>query len=248
MLLDPRNGPAFDLAGPRAPFDRAIRRAVVVLSTPRTGSTLLCRTLWDSGRLAAPKEYFNPMQARDWAVRRGEHVASYLPSRALPLWERRWTPARRREHIATVLAHRTDASGLFACKLQHNQLGRWFGDLPGLEDAVGQLIIVRLTRDDKTAQARSWVRALQTGQWAAHQPVRGPTRVHPFALRRAARVLREREAAWDALLAGRQVLHLRSEDVFDDLDRSMRQVLDYAEVPSSGPLPPPALSAQRVAD
>ena len=241
MLLDPRNGPAFDL--PRSPSSRA-RRVALVVSTPRTASTLLCRTLWDSGRMAAPKEYFNPMQARDWALRQRMPGVRWLPTRSLPLWERALTTRQRRAHMAAVLAHRTDVHGLFAAKLQYNQLARWFGDLDQLQDALGQLIIVRLSRDDRTAQARSWVRAMQTGQWAAHQPVRGATQVHPAAVARAQQVLTEREAAWDHALRHRAVLHLRSEEVMSNLDGSMRRVLDAVGRNSSGPLPPAALTRQ----
>ena len=48
-LLDARNGEPFDL--PPSPLRP---RTYVVASLPRTGSTLLCNALWDTGRAGAP--------------------------------------------------------------------------------------------------------------------------------------------------------------------------------------------------
>src|SRR5688572_4337432 len=64
MLLDPRNGPDWDL--PRLAGDA---RTYVIASIPRSGSTLLGNALWDTHRVGAPKEYLNPMQIRDWEAR-----------------------------------------------------------------------------------------------------------------------------------------------------------------------------------
>ena len=80
MLLDPRNGPAFDLPTPHSP-----RRTYVIASTPRTGSTLLARALWDTGLVGAPKEYLNPMQIRDLGGTPGPHVDP-APASPGPAW------------------------------------------------------------------------------------------------------------------------------------------------------------------
>jgi hypothetical protein len=65
-LIDPRNSASHDFPPPGGPV-----RAYVIAATQRSGSTLLCRTLWDSGIAGAPKEYLNPLQLRDWEVRFG---------------------------------------------------------------------------------------------------------------------------------------------------------------------------------
>ena len=71
-LLDVRNGEAYDCgSGPAT-------RTLVVASTPRCGSTMFCRTLWETGMVGAPKEYFNPTQRRDWMVRSGSSLAVRL--------------------------------------------------------------------------------------------------------------------------------------------------------------------------
>ena len=65
-LLDPRNGPRWDLPPPESPPDN-----YVIAAIPRSGSTLLSRVLWDCGQAGAPSEYLNPMQLCDWERRFG---------------------------------------------------------------------------------------------------------------------------------------------------------------------------------
>ena len=111
-LLDPRNGEAFDLSPAQVPG-----RTYVVASTPRTGSTLLCRLLWDLGCAGAPKEYLNPMQMRDWEVRLGESrlwslCCGWLRGPAVGLLgQRRWTREELGRYIDRVRQRRTSAAG-----------------------------------------------------------------------------------------------------------------------------------------
>ena len=117
MLLDPRNGPRWDLH-----TTEQNRRSYVVASTPRTGSTLLCRTLWGTGLVGAPKEYLNPMQLRDWEVRLGSPWSSLrhraLGGMSLGLVTRgRWDHQRIAQHLDRVKQRRTASSGWFGMKL-----------------------------------------------------------------------------------------------------------------------------------
>ena len=59
----PSETEAFDFVGSPPPS-----RFYVACSTPRSGSTLLTRLLWRSGRMGAPHEYFKPAETlvADW--------------------------------------------------------------------------------------------------------------------------------------------------------------------------------------
>ena len=231
MFLDPRNGPAWDLAGGEP------RRTYVVLATPRTGSTLLCRTLWDTGRAAAPKEYCNPMQAHDWAMRRGERTA---PAALRVLWERTRSSHFRRRHPEQVRGHRTTRDGLFGIKLQPAQVERWFGDGDGVERALGPVTWITLRRLDEQSQLDSWLRAARTGHWSATQRSSGLPVPRAWLEDELARRL----ACMDRWMTGRPHLSLTTESVFRDLPGALRTVLACIGQPTTGPMPPAALRSQ----
>jgi LPS sulfotransferase NodH len=160
LLLDPRNGPDWDLPAPDAP-----PRTYVVASLPRSGSTLLCNLLWDCGAAGAPKEYLNPMQLRDWELRLGAPAArlrnALLVGPAVGALAGRWGwgPARVQAHLARVRARRSQG-GWFGLKLHLHHLRRWAGAAP-LEELLGPVRVLRIQRGDRLGQALSWARALQ---------------------------------------------------------------------------------------
>lgn len=233
MLLDPRNGPNWDLHG-------AHNRTYVVASTPRTGSTLLCRTLWDTGLAGAPKEYLNPMQIRDWEVRLGSATSAtrhrLLSGPLLGLVGRlRWSAPRVDAHLARVQQLRTGSNGWFGLKLHAHHHRRWFRSRP-LAHALGPVTWIRIRREDRVAQAVSWERALQTGRWAAHQ--RPTFTLSPVYRRRAIerrlRAIAHDEAWWDAVLENETVLDLTFERLRTVRAATIRQVLTYLDVPGGG--------------
>ena len=120
-LIDPRNGAEWDLP----PFEGEAR-TYIIASTPRTGSTLLCRSLWDTGVAAAPKEYLNPMQLRDWevrlgATRRSRFLHRFLVGPAVGFAGRYgWGEAELSAHLARVRARRTGEDGLFGLKIHYH--------------------------------------------------------------------------------------------------------------------------------
>lgn len=245
MLIDPRNGPDFDLRpSPAAP------RSYLIAATPRTGSTLLCRGLWDTGLVGAPKEYFNPTQLRDWEVRLGSRGARLLhrPLRgpALSLVARRgWTLERFRGHWQRVRLRRSGDTGWCGLKLQRQHRDRFFGGID-LEDLLGELRWIRISRRDRLAQAVSWSRARRSGSWASHQRRRLPSAYSERHIEACLGELEAQEAAWDAELAGREVLSLVYEDLVAEWPRGLRAVLRWLAVPGSDvvALPEPALARQ----
>lgn len=245
-LLDPRNGPEHDLPAPPTP-----PRTYVVASTPRSGSTLLCRLLWATGRVGAPKEYLNPMQLRDWELRLAPRRRDRLAAGALQgplvgaLMARfAWGPERVAAHLERVRARRS-SGGWFGLKLHHHHRVRWFGAgrMPGV---LGPIRWVRIRRADRRRQAVSWARAEQTGQWASWQrPLLPPV----YSRRRIdARWadLDAAEAGWDAMLRGAEVLDVAYADLVADPVGQTRRVLGWLGLDDADrvPVPPPGLARQ----
>ncbi len=184
MLLDPRNGPEWDLA----PFDGP-RVRYLVASTPRTGSTLLCRALWDTGRVGAPKEYCNPMQLRDWSLRRGSRSARLLRGPLVGLAGRGWGRGRLDQHLAHVESLRTGPSGHFGMKVHRHHFDRW--------GSLEAQVVVRIVREDRVAQAVSWARARQTNRWADFQSEQLRPRYSRRLIQACLRDIASAEAAWE---------------------------------------------------
>jgi len=249
-LLDPRNGEAFDL-----PLSTEAQCNYVVASTPRTGSTLLCRLLWDLGRVGAPKEYLNPMQMRDWEIRLGESawqrfICGCLRGPAVGLLRlRRWTPEELRRYLERIRERRTSAGGLFGIKLHRHHFDQLFG--PGkaaFDEVVSPRQWIFLRREDRVAQAVSWARALQSGRWASHQKFGLPVVYRRRQIQRLIELVDVQEAAWETFFSAHEIepLRLRYEDLSEDREQSLRNVLDFLGVEGAAEiaLPDPDLERQ----
>jgi len=228
-LADPRNGPEYDLP------ECTGARTYVIASSPRTGSTLLARMLWDSGRAGAPKEYLNPMQLRDWEVRLGSPLSRW---RHGLLWgptvglagRGRWTERRVEDHLRRVRRRRS-GGGWFGLKIHWHHFERFF-IRPGrdVDAMLDRPVWIRIRRRDRLAQAVSWVRAVQTGAWIRSQHPR-ITPIYSRALITARLAdIEVAEAGWDGFFRGRSVLELDYEGLREDPSLETRRVLDHLGV------------------
>lgn len=237
-LLDPANGPSGDLGGDP-------RRTYVIASTPRTGSTLLCQALGETGRIGRPVEYLNPMQLRDWEVRLGAPASRWrhqpLSGPFLALVGPGWTDARLRAHLDRVRARRTGPTGWFGLKLHAHHKRRWFGDGPL---PLGDVTWIRVIRRDRVAQAVSWARALQTHQWATSQRPWREARYDRRAVEARIAAITRDEADWDRWIGGREALVLAYEDIAADLHGAVRAVYRALGEPDDVPPPTPRLARQ----
>ena len=235
MLLDPRNGPAYD-----TPASQAVPRWWFLASTPRTGSTMLARALWETRRVGAPKEYLNPTQVRDWEVRLGDPASRVrhrlLRGPAVGLAGRGWWSAPRRQaYLHRIAQRRAGPTGWVGLKVHHHHFARWFGS----ERPDFPVRWVRISRADPLGQALSWHRALQTGAWAAHRPSKRPARYHRAAIEARLADIALAEAAWDRLLADVPTLDLTYEALTTDLTGTVNRVLDWLDEPPVGSVSPP---------
>jgi len=131
----------YDLKG-RGPF----KRAYIIAATYRSGSTHLCTSLWQTGLLGAPFEYFNY-----------EHEMKYLYARLGAS-----DPA---DYLERLVACRMSDNGVFGCKVHFPHFAAAVRQFPGMLDRLAPVRFVRIHRRDQIAQAVSLAKAYQTRAW-----------------------------------------------------------------------------------
>lgn len=165
------------------------RRSYLVCATPRSGSTLLCETLEQTGIAGRPREYFEalketgvPRRPREyfWGLRSPE-VLRLLPHDAQldPAGERvaTWSRDDYARHLEAAVREGTTPNGVFGAKMMWGyfddflELARGINRFGGMGDgsllsaAFPELKYVFVSRSDKVRQAVSLWRALQTWVW-----------------------------------------------------------------------------------
>ena len=171
MKGDPtRISAAFDLP----PFEGR-RRTYAIASVPRTGSTMLARSLEAAGA-GVPGEYLNP------AVRAG--------------FADRWGPLRLAEYFDRVRSARTSSSGLFGFKVHFNHMR----EITRIHDPValiGPAVWVSLTRLDRVAQAVSLHLARRGGEWWGEQRRLRRVRYDRGAIEQRLDEIHAQEVGWE---------------------------------------------------
>jgi LPS sulfotransferase NodH len=168
-------------------------RSYLVCSTPRSGSTLVCQGLAQSGVAGRPDEYFEALR-HSGRPRRPEEYFTGVPDTSIldhltervvgddpppksPLWSR--TAYDR--YLEWVFAAGTTDSGVFGAKVMWGYLGDFtsllrnipaYRELP-LADLLPavfpDLKFVRVVRANKVRQAVSLWKAVQTATWSEAQ-------------------------------------------------------------------------------
>lgn len=128
-----------------------------ICATPRSGSTLLCEALRNTGLAGRPDEYFGPM-----------HVSR---------WNDRWHTATAAQYLQRVFEIGTGPTGVWGGKLMRLYWDDFVGQLRELEapaESSGEGLVQRvfnqprylfITRRDKVRQAVSWMKFLQGSAW-----------------------------------------------------------------------------------
>jgi trehalose 2-sulfotransferase len=161
----------------------------LVCATPRSGSTLLCEALENTGLAGHPKEYFEalketgmPRRPKDYFKTLNnkevlEHLGEY--SRLDDDVEHAlfWDAATYPGYLARVLEEGTTPNGVFGAKVMWGYLGDFVSnlrlisaykdmDVPTLFSTVfPNLQYIWVTRRDKVRQAVSLWKAIQTWTW-----------------------------------------------------------------------------------
>jgi trehalose 2-sulfotransferase len=167
----------------------ATERSYLVCATPRSGSTLVCQALKETGVAGRPEEYFEALMRSGRPRRPDEYfvgvddrsILDHLGERGVgddppprhPLWSR--TAYDR--YLEWAIDAGTTPNGVFGAKLMWGYFGDFvsllrnvpeFRDLPLAEllpAVFPELTFVRVVRASKVRQAVSLWKAVQTATW-----------------------------------------------------------------------------------
>lgn len=161
---------------------------MILLSTPRSGSTLLCELIRENHGYTA-HEYFQPFQY-------------------MPLLADRWNchsdgTIDGAAYIRALRRHRTHKNGWLGINLHGNHLPYF----SSIERYLGDLRVhyVRLRREDQIAQAVSFEIAMQSRRWSNHFDSKAQAK---YSFRRTLRmleVIRNQNTVIQSFLAERRV-------------------------------------------
>ena len=137
----------------------------IICTTPRSGSTLLCKLLASTGKTGSPNSFYHrPEFMREWAEEWGLRDADS----SLNDFDN--------AYLAAAIRAGKAGTEIFGLRLQQKYLGLLSRTLdriyPGLPSdvhrfsrAFGEILYLYLARADKVAQAVSLVKAEQSGLW-----------------------------------------------------------------------------------
>lgn len=137
----------------------------VICTSPRSGSTLLCKLLAATGVAGNPKSHFHDPSISEWL--------GYYGLKSDPT-------ASEQEVLAAVfqaaIATGSSETGIFGLRLQRHSFDFFSqklavlhaghgSDVERYRAAFGRTVFIHLTREDKVGQAISYEKAHQTGLW-----------------------------------------------------------------------------------
>lgn len=165
----------------------------LVCATPRSGSTLVCHALEETGVAGRPEEYFEALRhsgrprrpeeyflgVEDQSIRDhlGERSVGSDPAPRSPLWSR----AAYDRYLEWAFETGTTDNGVFGAKLMWGYFGEFvsllrniprYRDVPLAEllpTVFPDLTFVRVVRANKVRQAVSLWKAVQTATWREDQ-------------------------------------------------------------------------------
>jgi len=169
------------------------QRSYLVCATPRSGSTLVCHALAETGVAGRPEEYFEALRHSGRPRRPEEYfvgvedpsIRDHLGERAVggelqprsPLWSR----AAYDRYLEWAFEAGTTPNGIFGAKLMWGYFGDFVSllrNVPAYRDlslaellpsVFPELTFVRVVRANKVRQAVSLWKAVQTATWREDQ-------------------------------------------------------------------------------
>jgi trehalose 2-sulfotransferase len=230
-------------------------RNYLVCATQRSGSTLLCELLKDTGVAGNPAEYFEARHDTGRPPHPGDYLYR-LPRTGVGIRDDSTPPEappysslegiqNYREHLERTFRLGTGTNGVFGAKLMWDQLPELHalaGQLPEYKGLTDRALLealfdnpayVWVTRGDKVRQAVSMWRALQTRRWRLEHGPNAPGEAvlhYKFeGIHHLVRLFEAGDAAWGAFFGrhGIDVLAVAyEEDLVPHRDRVVRTVLE----------------------
>ena len=172
-----------------SPSPTPIRLRYAILSSPRSGSTLLGRMLTATNMVGNPQEYFS----RNMLVQQREKLRKPALS-ALQL-------------LSLMEPLHTSPNGVFGLKMHYQQfLSAYQTDF--VDDAMRRFLraqhhLIWIRRQDRLRQAVSYAIAIKSNVWSTAQPATAPAPVIPLDLPHLLECLRDvclNDLAWENLI------------------------------------------------
>src|SRR6195256_3230422 len=234
----------------------------LVCATPRSGSTLLCQALDETGVAGHPEEYFEALRQSGLPRRPHEYfdpdrhinIVERLAFREMPDGTGRpsplWHPDTYDRYLAWALQEGTTPNGVFGAKLMWGYLGDFAQLLRGIDGMAGRALpdllerafpglrYIQITRQDKVRQAVSLWKAVQTQAWKREPGTEEGVTVEPVfsfrAINYLVRLLTAHDASWDAyfLGLGYEALKITYEELAESTVGTVRRVLDHLGIPA----------------
>lgn len=252
-----RPAPQFGTALDQPPPER-FTGTVLVASTQRSGSTLLCSALERTGLVGVPREYLHPDFFE--SGHRVMRVPRPTPreqlrrlGRRLRLCRKWWgyweiEPSTMAPYVQALVARRSTANGLFSIKIQWDAFERARRMGFCLTQLPQPITWIHIERRDRIAQAVSFDKAIRSGAFLARDE-----KAHSLdrlfyddgALLGRYQWLQQSASAWNRYFEAEGIIPVSVvyEDLAADYEYTIRRVLaalSFEDVP----VPPPMLKRQ----
>lgn len=211
-------------------------RSYFICFTVRSGSSLLCQLLADTGLAGRPEEHFYHNISPDNP--HGDPIADYAST------------------IADALKSYTTANGVFGSKIGGGYWRDFTRRLLDIETLAGLplrealdrcfpgLRYIHLTRRNRVRQAVSHWLAIQSGRWSSQHIATNPSPQYDFvAIDTLLQELAFREAVWADYFARNGIIPLQLvyEDFVQQMEATILRILDYLQIqrPANFQVPAP---------
>jgi LPS sulfotransferase NodH len=218
-----------------------------IVGVQRSGTTLLCESLKNTGIAGVPGEYFLSWENGSWAQ---EHFVS-----------------TRREFIKLIIEKGTTPNGVFGINIMWNTFSEEtvprlrelpeFNRVPRhllLQKIFPNLRFIWIIRRDKVRQAVSWAKAGQTDIWASHQLEHGKPKQKPAfdfqMIDGLYNLILKGESGWAQYFndCGIEPFKLYYEDLAESYESKTIEVLKYLGITVPGNLKICEVPVQKQAD
>lgn len=235
----------------------------LVLASQRSGSTLLVESLRATGLAGNPEEFFQYLPATSLAPQPREWFADVTDPDVLALLDRldpgspiTETPEQWRNRI---LAAGRSSNGVWGGKLMWNQTPLVVDRAAGLPDrtgtdlrsaiadVLGEVLLVKVTRDDVVDQAVSFWRAVQTRVWRGKADPERDARAqyNSLGIARLVTELRRQEDGWRKWFADNDItpFEVNYDELTADTTKVVAAILEALGLDPAA-APPPDLEKQ----
>jgi len=211
-----------------------VRLRYAILSSQRSGSTLLARMLFETRQAGDPLEYFNLRLLAIARKQTGNHFLAPI------------------EFMRLMEFRRTSPNGVFGMKIHYEQILRAFqSNLPNekmIEFLRSHQHLFWIRRRDRLRQAISHAIALKADSWSSEEPPKGhPASVSCLDCIHSLQAISFQDLGWEELIrkANLKVHIIWYEDLISDYVDKCRLVLQALNLTKAVvKIPPPQIKRQ----